>query len=345
MPRKRHITRKVPRLTLFNHKGGVGKTTLTVNLAFSLARMGKKILLVDSDPQCNLTSYLVDAEVVNKWLDESESGKGQTLWSAVRPLLEAGASIHSIVPYERARGVFLLPGDIMLSQYEIALQQSWLDCLQRKIRGFAEMTALSRLIDVCATAIDADFVLYDVGPNIGPLNRAILLDCDFFVVPAACDYFSTRALKTLGNSIVTWIKDWDVISQLAPGDVPLLAGRPAYLGYVLQRFRMYGGDISNSYTEYARQLDRYSYSDVAAVLKEVDERLAPGSASQFKLGQIKDFSSLANFGQEQGIAMADVKGGAQYMKDDALLAFNEFARKIIDRIGKIGDRKTQNNKN
>ena len=65
MASKRSSLRKAVRLTLFNHKGGVGKTTLTVNLAFALADMGKTILLVDSDPQCNLTSYLVQAEVVD----------------------------------------------------------------------------------------------------------------------------------------------------------------------------------------------------------------------------------------------------------------------------------------
>jgi len=335
MPLKRHTPRKKPRLALFNHKGGVGKTTLTVNLAFALADMGHKVLLIDSDPQCNLTSYLVQADVVDKWLDGSETANGKTLWSALRPLLEAGKDINYIVPYERATRVFLLPGDIRLSQYELTLQQAWLDCLQRKIRGFVETTALSQLVDTSAAAVGADFVLYDVGPNIGPLNRAILLDCDFFVVPGACDYFSTRALKTLGHSVANWIRDWDVISQLAPNDVPLLGGRPAYLGYVLQRFRMYGGEISSSYQEYARQLERHSYSDVAAVLKEIDPELAPGSVSQFKLGQIKDFTSLANLAQEQGTAMAHVQGGTQYLKDEAHAAFRGFAQKIVSRIEKI----------
>jgi cellulose biosynthesis protein BcsQ len=335
MAPKRLIPRKKPRITLFNHKGGVGKTTLTVNLAFALAKMGKKVLLVDSDPQCNLTSYLVDADVVDKWLDESESARGKTIWSALRPLVDAGKNIQNIVPYERANRVFLLPGDIRLSQYELDLQQAWLDCFQRKIRGFASTTALSRVVDVCAEVVGADFVLYDVGPNIGPLNRAILLDCDFFIVPGACDHFSTRALKTLGHSVASWIRDWDVISQLAPNDVPLLSGRPAYLGYVLQRFRMYGGEISSTNKEYARQLDKQSHSDVAMVLKEIDEELAPGSLSQFKLGQIKDFGSLASLGQAQGTAMAQVEGGAPYQRDQASAAFRGFAQKIIDRIEKI----------
>lgn len=321
-----------PRIALFNHKGGVGKTTLTVNLAFALARLGKTVLLVDSDPQCNLTSYLVQAEVVNKWLDESEGKKGNTVWSGLRPVVQLGREIEEIEPYERADDIFLLPGDIKLSEYELDLQQSWIDCLQRKTKGFMGTTALARLVEVTAAKVKADFIFYDVGPNIGPLNRAILLDCEFFIVPAACDYFSTRALATLGHSVANWIRDWDVIAKLAPNDVPILPGRPVYLGYVLQRFRMYGGDIASAYREYARQLERHSHSDIVAVLRELDEELAPGSLSQFKLGQIKDFSTLASLAQRQGVALNDVDGGVEYLKDEARNAFDEFAKRVVARI-------------
>lgn len=323
---------KCVRLALFNHKGGVGKTTLTVNLAFALADLGKTVLLVDSDPQCNLTSYLVDAAVVDKWLDEAEGKNGQTIWSALRPLVQAGKEANKISPHERADGVFLVPGDIRLSEYELSLNQSWTDCFQRKVRGFVETTALANLVTQCAKETKADFVFYDIGPNIGPLNRAILLDCDFFIVPAACDYFSTRALKTLGHSVANWIKDWNLISSLAPNDVELLRGKPIFLGYVLQRFRMYGGDLANAYKEYARQLERHVFSDVISVLREVDVNLARGTISQFKLGQIKDFTSIANLAQEQGVAMEEVKGGTENLKDEARIAFHDFAQKVIARV-------------
>src|SRR5262245_23951474 len=112
---KRSGKTKPVRLALFNHKGGVGKTTLTVNLAFALASLKKVVLLVDSDPQCNLTSYLVQADVVNKWLDQSQGKNGNTVWSGVRPVVQLGKEeIVAIEPHERAQNVFLLPGDIKL---------------------------------------------------------------------------------------------------------------------------------------------------------------------------------------------------------------------------------------
>jgi len=316
-------------ITFFNHKGGVGKTTLTVNLAFSLAKLGKRILLVDSDPQCNLTSYLVEAEVVDKLLDESETASGATIWSALRPVITSSASPKDITPFERSDGVYLIPGDIRLSEFEIALQQSWIDCLQRKIRGFTETSALSDTASKCAREIDADFILYDIGPNIGPLNRAILLGSDYFIVPAACDHFSTRALKTLGHSVVNWIKDWDIVCKLAPSGIPLLRGQPKYMGYVLQKFRMYGGELTSTAQQFARDLDRRSYSDIVAVLREVSPALAEGTTKEFNLGQIKDFTSLASLAQTQGKPIFEVDGGAPYLKDEAKTAFLKLAEKIL----------------
>ena len=86
------------RLAIFNHKGGVGKTTLTVNVAAALADAGKNVLLIDSDPQCNLTSYLWEESVVDDLLDMSDGPKGETVWSAVKPIVDGKGDLRS-VPY------------------------------------------------------------------------------------------------------------------------------------------------------------------------------------------------------------------------------------------------------
>ena len=67
-------------ITIYNHKGGVGKTTLTVNIAFALLSfLKKKVLLVDSDPQCNLTSYRLADDIVDDLLNHSNDQSEKTI--------------------------------------------------------------------------------------------------------------------------------------------------------------------------------------------------------------------------------------------------------------------------
>jgi hypothetical protein len=158
-----------------------------------------------------------------------------------------------------------------------------------------------------------------------------LLDCDHFIVPAACDLFSTRALSTLGHALESWIREWQVISQLAPDNTLLLPGRPKFLGYILQRFRIYGGALSEGYSHYAALLEKAAQADIATVLRKVDKDLASVSISHNKLGQVKDFGKLAALAQTQGVAFANVSGGASYQKEEATKEFGAIAQRIIER--------------
>lgn len=318
------------RLSIFNHKGGVGKTTLTVNIAAALAAMGKRILLVDSDPQGNVTSHLVEEAVVDDLLDNADGPTGATLWSALKPVVEGSGEIKTIMALERMTNTFLLPGDVRLSEFEEALTPIWNECFQRKQRGFRGTTALSRLVNEAATSNAVDFVFYDAGPNIGPLNRIILLDCDYFIVPAACDLFSLRALKTLGHTLVNWIIDWRTIMELAPEDMYLLPGQPRFLGYIPQRFRIYGKQAAADYVKYLPRIERSVGSDLVAVLKRVDPSLVPESITGNQLGQIKDFGSLANASQNRGVPIKDVNVGKRAQRAEAERAFQEIALKIIE---------------
>lgn len=320
------------RITLYNHKGGVGKTTLLINIAVALASLGKRVLLVDADPQCNLTSYLVNAEVVDNWLDKSETAIGKTIWSAIKPFHDGIGEIKNIQAYERQEGVFLIPGDIRLSQFEEDLNQVWIECLQRKLHGFKGASAISEIVNAVAERENIDFVFYDVGPNIGALNRVILLDCDYFIVPAACDLFSVRGLKTLGHSLYTWITEWNIISQLAPDNITLLPGRPKFLGYILQRFKMYGGAMTEQFSSYASKLEKSAHSDIVVVLRKIDKSLASRSLSQNKLGQVKDFSSLVPLSQEKGEAFFSVRGGNATLKNQARDEFISIAENILSLI-------------
>ncbi len=321
------------RIAIFNHKGGVGKTTLTVNVADALAGQGKRVLLVDSDPQCNLTSYLVEESVVDDLLDNSDSPHGRTIWSGVKPVVDGLGHVKEVTPIEWMTNISLLPGDIQLSEFELELGQFWNECFQRKQKGFRGTTALSSIVDNTCRAISADFVFYDAGPNIGSLNRVILLDCDYFIIPAACDLFSIRALKTLGHTLSTWVTDWQTIADLAPESTYLLPGGPKFLGYIPQRFRIYRGGLSSDYARYLPKIEHGISSDVIEVLRRTNPLLVPPTSTGNQLGQIKDFGSLAAASQIQGVPIKNVQAGTPDQREVARADFAEIASNIIQLTG------------
>jgi len=323
--------RRAKRLAVFNHKGGVGKTTITVNLAAALAEKGKKILLVDSDPQCNLTSYLFDDNVVDDLLDQSDTPAGETTWSAVKPVVENTGPLKIVKPLKSLRKCWVVPGDIRLSELELELATFWTDALDEKVKGFNGIAILSTLVDALAQAVSADYVFYDTGPNIGPLNRAILLDCDFFIVPAACDVFSVRALKTLGKTLAGWMKRWVTIRSIAPEGVALLPGNPKLIGYVMQGFRVYGGGMARSAAKARANFEKRLAPDLLNPLRRIDIDLAPASASVARLVDVKNFSTLVQQSQEQGVPLWDVYGGPPYQIDEARVIFSALADEVIRR--------------
>ena len=322
-----------PRISVFNHKGGVGKTTLTVNLARAIAEAGHQVLLVDSDPQCNLTSYLVEESVVDELLDASDGDDGETLWSAVKPVVEATGGVKDIDAIELPGDIWLLPGDIRLAEFESQLATFWSECFQRKMRGFRGTGALSMLVNAVAEKVKADVVLYDSGPNIGPLNRAILLDCEYFLMPAACDLFSLRAIKTLGHTLSTWITEWQQIAELAPENIWLLPAKPHPIGYVAQDFRVYASRPSSTYAELLPRIEKSVQEDVLKVLERIDPKLIADAKSPLRIAEIKDFGGIANKAQREGVALWKSSGGTPAQREQAREAFAKFAEAVIARAG------------
>lgn len=327
---KANVRHKAIRVALYNHKGGVGKTTLTANITAMLASFGKKVLIVDSDPQCNLTSYLFEESVVDSLLDDSDKKNGRTLWSALKPLVYAEGDFAYVKPYETATSrLSLLPGDIRLAEFESYLNGFWDDCFQRKTRGYRGTNSLSSLVNLCAQELEVDYVFYDTGPNIGPLNRIIMLDCNYFIVPVACDLFSLRALKSLGHTMANWVQDWKTILSLAPEDNYLMPGMPKFLGYIPQRFKVYGGRISHTSSINLPRIERIIHSDIIKVLQRIDPNLI-AKLQKFKLGEVKDFSTLVQQSQADGVPLFEVSTGVPTQKEEARQAFNQIAKAIID---------------
>jgi len=321
--------RNAKRLVLFNHKGGVGKTTLTVNLAHALVDAGKRVLLLDTDPQCSMSSFFLEEKFLDKMLDESETDAGNTLWSAIRPVSEGSGKLEKIKPVKIRPGLFLAVGDIRLAEYENTLAECWNLCLSRNRRGYLCTAALSNLADDLTKATQADYVFFDAGPNIGPLNRAILLDCSHFIVPAACDLFSSRALKTLGYALSQWVTTWQRVAEMAPDGTVLLHGTPKLLGFIPQGFRVYGGRMADAPLVVLDTLEALIIEKVWRELQAAYSLPVNYKPAKLKLGEVKNFGSLVTMAQSQGMPIWAVLGGNSDSKNEARKVFKDLAKQIV----------------
>ncbi len=327
------------KIALFNHKGGVGKTTLTINIADALEDLGKTVLLVDADPQCNLTSFYLAESDLERLLGDSNESDGQTLWSAVKPVVDGRGGIAEIEVWNTSRTIHLLPGDVLLSEYEEVLPEAWTECFARRTRGYDLTTALSQAANAAGAQVGADVIFYDVGPNVGALNRAILLDCDYFITPVAADLFSLRALSTVGRSVAKWINDWRTIRTLAtPDDLARIPeGMPAYMGYITSAFKVNAGrNAANPHAEWERKIGPRVRDRIIHELAAINPELVPTVGAN-KLGGVKHFHSLAPEAQRRGLAIGQLRGyvnaGHYGQVDEARSEFSALAREIVRRTG------------
>jgi len=319
-------------IALFNHKGGVGKSTLAVNIAGGLVDQGKRVLIVDADPQCNISSFFVEERFLDERLGESaESEQGKTIWSAVKPVVEGTGDVMEIPVYKATDtndNLMLIIGDVLLSQYEEELPAAWTDSFARKSRGYAVMGAMHRAVNRLATKYRADVVVYDVGPNVGPLNRSIILGCDAFITPVAPDLFSLRALTSVGTAVARWIKDWRTVQLLAPEDrrQELLSATPTYLGYIVSAFKAYGGSKSQPHEYWEGKIAPREKTRIIDVLRQIDPKLVLDPP--YKIADVKHYHSLAAVAQDKGLPLGWLGGQANSGYAPEISAANSLFRKI-----------------
>lgn len=193
-------------VAFFNNKGGVGKTSLVYHLAWMYADLGLRVVAADLDPQANLTSMFLDEERLETLWEDGKHTK--TIFGAVRPLLEGTGDIATPHIEPVGAGIGLLIGDLALAASEDELNSQWPDCLDRKPRAFRVLSALWRIVQSAAREQSADVVLLDVGPNLGALNRAVLIAAEHVAIPLAPDLYSLQGLRNLGPTLRRWRAEW-----------------------------------------------------------------------------------------------------------------------------------------
>lgn len=218
-------------ISVFNNKGGVGKSTLTYHLGNSLAELGYKVLMVDLDPQCNLTICAMMEEDLHKIWEEEDSfiDDYERAFEQNPSIIEKHRSIHFILkPTEDGisepqnlspvvsigDNIDLLPGRLSLHKYENKIAERWSGIYQGDNLSIRTVTNIRNICQKYADQNNYDYVLIDTSPSLGILNKVVISTVDGFFVPAQPDMFSLYGIKNIGNALQIWQKEFNSIYSL-----------------------------------------------------------------------------------------------------------------------------------
>lgn len=262
-------------IALFNHKGGVGKTTTTFNLGWMLANKGKKVIIVDCDPQCNLTGMVLGFKKAED-LESMYASDGVTnIRDGLAPAFESKPEHIKPVncePINRQPNMFLLPGHIGLAEYEVTLGIA--QSLSGSLVTLQNLPgALHHLFNKTAEKWNADFILVDMSPSLGPINQNLLTTSDYFIVPMFPDYFSAMATDSLASILpkwCAWAKHANTLPLLRDAIYPFPHKQPKFLGTIIQNYNVRKGAPAAAFQKWIDEIKYGVAQTLIPVLGEND---------------------------------------------------------------------------
>lgn len=224
-------------ISLFNNKGGVGKSTLGFHLGCALGELGKRVLFIDMDPQCNLTIFgMFEERLHTIWEEEDafvDDFENAVKKQGLDEILKTPRSIHFLLkPAEDGISEFeeyppvinlfenvdMIPGRLSLHKYENKLAERWGGLYQSDNLSIRTVTNIRRICEEYNKMNSYDYVLIDTSPSLGILNKVIISTVDGFIIPAFPDMFSVYGIRNIGNSLAQWQNEFNTIYMLISRD-------------------------------------------------------------------------------------------------------------------------------
>lgn len=333
-------------ISLFNHKGGVSKTTTTFNLGWMLAEQGHKTLIVDADPQCNLTGLVLGYNKIDDIDVFYEENPNCDIYSCLKPVVDGSlGKVLTANPVSTSNpNLSLLCGNIELSEVEtqvsVALTTSTAIPAIRNIPG-----SVTAFIRQTAEAHGFDYVLVDMSPSVGALNESLLLGSDYFIVPTSPDFFCAQAIKSLTKVLPRWnreigmFRDKEIIYSIPDNT-------PKFIGFISQKYRPRSGAPAKSFQKWIDVIRGEVADSLIPALEPIGMSISEGvfrenvaADEPFNLANIADFNSLIAQSQKHNVpvfALSDMQieqGGVilekmKISRDDFRKAFEQLATEI-----------------
>lgn len=350
------------RILLFNHKGGVGKTTSAYNIGWKLTQRGHRVLLVDGDSQVNLSARAL-GDNFEDYYDENSPTHLNNIYDAIRPIFEGRPSpieAFDCPVAENGENIFVLPGHPDLSSLEGQIS------LAQETRGTLSVTknlpgAINRLITLAEERHNIDFSIIDINPGLGALNQNFFMISNAFVVPTNPDPFSLMSLKTLGLEIDRWVKWQEQFGgAFADATYPLPTGTTKFLGALHSRFNRHKSKAAGRYHERISEIDDRIENELVPALRmsgclfpeaaygAAADVLVPEAAADpakrrlYALARIPDFGQVSHIAAEFGkpvfsindddLRAADLRGNVKNSVEENVSIFDSIFAAICEKI-------------
>jgi len=298
---------RTKKLLFANNKGGVGKTTLAFNCAMSFAKQGYKTVLVDLDPQCNLSRLAMGDNKFEKTLFSSVE---KDIYTVLKGVIEGGSDINLDVPFipvSNSEGnLSLMKGSVNLSLYENILVAAYGQAAAGQQLGYFQTSAIDRFLREKGLNNEIDIFVIDTSPSLSLLNQIIFLGSDYFVVPMMPDAFSVQRIENLGSMFEKWKQNWKITGKALSGNTEskfVLSGDGLFIGYIVNSYNVYSKQPIKDHRRWIEEIPK----KVQHFLSEKHGRNGLVEKSwKNSLAEIQDYGRIPAKCQELGVAIFDL---------------------------------------
>ena len=287
-------------ISIFNHKGGVGKTTTAYHLAWALGDKGHKVLLVDADPQCNLSGAVLNFSDEDDFENFYDNNPKSNIYGVIHPIFQGTqTTLEPAIPVSTKHpNLEILAGHISVAEHEpqLSVAVTTTDTIPalKNLPG-----AFKHVFDITATQYGYDYIIIDMSPSVGTLNQCLLMSSNYFLVPAAPDYYSNQAVLSLSRFLPEWNRKF---ARFRKDDLlhPLEAVSPQMVGTILQRYRPRDGKPAKSFQNWIDRINSTvtnhlvpSLDDAGMLIDSKQFKLVCPQNENYNIATVSDFNSLA----------------------------------------------------
>lgn len=344
-------------ISFFNNKGGVSKTTSVYHLGWKLAQKDKKVVLIDLDPQCNLTGLCLNENSEGDAFARYQNQEIDNIYKSLTPAMKStGERIKTPKLFEISgqENLLLLPGNVEMANVETQLATSL--SVGTSMPAILNVPgSFKELYKLISKEYSPDYILLDMSPSFGAINQVNLLSSDYFICPTMPDVFSVMAIESLATTLPKW-KSWaqkveafnsfsdeGIIYKFTPAE-------PKLLGLIIQRYRVRKGMPAKAFERYFNEIsEAVSKKLIPALAKsdmllpdekyDVEYSQEDTSSNKYTLIEISDFNTLIAKSQQLGkpvfalkVEDLDFQGNVANTQTGNIDLFNDIFNKFADKV-------------